>query len=101
MNRLHKRSIDAVAAGQFFMRSLFDDTTALQNHDLVGTADGGEPVGNRDCGPACGQSCDSGLHGAFGARIQRAGCFIKERTGGLRKMVRATARRCFSPPENL
>ncbi len=38
---LHKRGIDAIDTRQFLVRAHFDDSTSLQNDDLICASDGG------------------------------------------------------------
>lgn len=79
--RLYQRCICAIEPDELVMVASLNDTAALQNDDLVGTADGREPMRDRDRGPAYGQRCESGFHGAFCARIQCACRLIKKKDG--------------------
>ena len=95
-----QRRVPAVRGEQFLVGAALGDAAGVQDDDLVGVADGGEPVGDGDawCGPA--ESASMACCTACSVRVSRAlVASSRMRTGGSRRMVRAMARRCFSPPE--
>ena len=82
------------------MGAALGDPPAVQDDDLVGVADGGQPVRDGDawCGPA--ESASMASCTARSVRVSSAlVASSRMRTGGSRRIVRAMARRCFSPPE--
>ena len=57
---------------QLVVRAALDDAAAVEHHDLVGVADGRQPVGDRDRRPALGELVQRLLHRALGLGVQRA-----------------------------
>src|SRR5690606_35592892 len=47
---LPEASIDATGGDQLAVSALLDDATVLQHDDVVGVHDGGQPVGDHQCG---------------------------------------------------
>lgn len=81
------------------MRSAFNNAAMLQNDDLISMPNGGEAVGNGDCGAAFSQGRQGNFHGAFGFCVQRTGRFIEQQDrrvaqdrAGERKALLFTAR---------
>jgi hypothetical protein len=77
-----------------------DDAPLVQHHDEVGVADGGQAMGDRDRGPALAArrssaACTARSVSASSALVASS----RTRTGGSRRIVRAIAMRCCSPPE--
>ena len=62
--------------------------------------DGGEPVGDGDRRAPAGQLVERRLQVPLGGGVERARRLVEDEHRGSRRMVRATARRCCSPPEN-
>ena len=82
------------------MGAAFGDPAGVQDDDLVGVADGGEPVRDGERGAALADRASMASWTACSVRVSRAlVASSRMRTGGSRRIVRAMARRCFSPPE--
>ena len=94
-----ERSVPAPAGEQLVVGAALDDPAVVEHDDLVGVADGREPVGDRDRRAALGEAVERLLDGALGLGVERARRLVEDSTGGLRSTVRAIAMRCFSPPE--
>src|SRR6476659_3204966 len=72
----------AAAAGQeLVVGATLDDLAAVEDEDLVGVADGGEPVGDGHRGAALGEVVERLLHGALGAGVEGAGGLVEEQDG--------------------
>ena len=75
------------------------DTALVEHDDLVGVANRRQAMRDRDDGAAARKPLERGLNRPLGLRIERRGASSSTRIGGLRRIVRAIAMRCFSPPE--
>ena len=82
------------------MGAELDDPAAVEDDDLVGVADGREAMRDRDRRAAAASrssaSCTARSVSVSSALVASS----STRIGGLRRIVRAIAMRCFSPPEN-
>ena len=81
------------------MGSDLDHPTMIEHDDLVCVANGRESVGNGERRPALGEALERVLDGPLGLCVERRGRLVEDEDGRLRRIVRAMARRCFSPPE--
>ena len=77
---LHARQafIQPIPRHQFDVRAFLDDALAFQDDDLVGVADGGEPVGNDDGRAARHQPFQRLLDEQFGFGIHRGGGLVQD-----------------------
>src|SRR5258707_145374 len=69
--------VTAVAGQQARVVAGLDDAAVVQHDDLIGVADGGQPVRDGDGGAAPGQGVERLLHGPFGLGVQRAGGLVE------------------------
>ena len=60
------------------MGAALDDSALVEDDDLVGVADRGQPVGDRERGPSLGQPLELGLHGVLGLGVKRAGGLVED-----------------------
>jgi len=72
---------------------------AVEDDDLIGVADRGEPMGDRNRRAAFDEACQRLLHHALVCVSSAEVASSRTRIGGLRRIARAIAIRCFSPPE--
>ena len=56
--------------GQLGTRAIFNAAAALQNHNLIGTLDGGQAMGNDDGGAVLQQTIDGFFQQLFRGRIK-------------------------------
>ena len=83
------------------MRSFLYDSAPLHHDDPVGEADQSQPMSDDQSGPFGGRTLQGFNHQLFRLRVQAAGRLIQNQDGGLRRMARAIAMRCFCPPESV
>ena len=60
------------------MRAVVDDMPAIEDQDLVGIADGRQPVGDNQRGAALHEMLERGLHQALALSVERAGGFVQQ-----------------------
>ena len=84
---------------QLLVGAELDDAAAVEHDDLVGVADRREPVRDRDRRPALREPSSASCTGRSVCVSSAEVASSRTRTGGLRRIVRAIAIRCFSPPE--
>jgi hypothetical protein len=60
-----------------------DDAAMVEHDDLVGVADGGQPVGDGDGGAALGEGVEGMLDGSFGFGVQGAGGLVEYEYAGV------------------
>ena len=60
------------------MRTALDDPAVVEDHDLIGVADGREPVGDRECGAALRELVECLLNRVFGLRVERARRLVQD-----------------------
>ncbi len=79
------------------MRAHLDHVALIEDDDLIRVANGRKPVCDRERRPALGEPLERFLHGPLSLRVERRGvASSRTRIGGLRRIVRAIAMRCFS-----
>jgi len=76
-----------------------DDPPAVEDDDLVRVAHGREPVRDRDRRPASESWSSASWTNRSVSVSSELVASSSTRMGGLRRIVRAIAIRCFSPPE--
>ena len=77
----HQLGVAAVQREQLLVGAALDQAAVVEDHDLLGVADGREPVGDRDRGPALRQLVERGLHRPLGLGVQRAGGLVEDEHG--------------------
>ena len=95
-----EQRVAASRSRQLVVRARLRDPAAVEHHDLIGVANGREPVGDGDRRAPLDEPFERLLDQALGLRVERDVASSSTRIGGLRSTVRAIAMRCFSPPEN-
>ena len=73
-----ERGVAAARGEQLLVRADLGDAAAVEHDDLVGVADGREPVGDRDRRPALGQPLERLLDGALGLRVERGRRLVED-----------------------
>ncbi len=84
------------------MRAALDDAPVAQDDDLVGVADGGDAVRDQDGGALLHELLQAGWRMCSSVSVstaERESSRIRMR--GLRSTARASAVRCFWPPERV
>jgi hypothetical protein len=70
--------IPPVLLQQFLVRAPFDRVPGVQDHDLVGTPNGGQAVRDGERGAVGRQGVDGLLDGVLGAGVQGAGRLVED-----------------------
>ena len=73
--------IPAVALQELLVGALLRNATAVDDHDAVGAADGGEPVGDDQSGPAPGQFVKGGLDALLRDAVQGGSGLVQNEDG--------------------
>ena len=94
-----QRRVVAAAPEQLVVRAALDDLAVVEHDDLVGVADRREAVRDRDRRAPVGELVERLLDLVLGRVSSELVASSSTSTGGLRRIVRAIAMRCFSPPE--
>ena len=71
----------AAEGEQFVVGAALDDLAVVQDEDLVGVADGGEPVRDGDRGASCRHGVDGFLDGLLGLRVEGARGLVEDEDG--------------------
>src|SRR5262245_11612895 len=79
--RLGELTETATAPLQLFECTHFDDTTVVEHEDACRVADGGEPVGDDECGAVLHHFVKRRQDARFGGGIKRAGRFVENEDG--------------------
>src|SRR5579883_2495323 len=80
VDELRRRELGELAAlgDELAERALFDDSSVLEDENLVGIADCGEPVGDDERGAALRGGLERELQLALGFGIERRTCFVED-----------------------
>src|SRR5262249_60874978 len=70
-------AVSAVDGEQFLMRAALDDLAVLEHQDLVGAADGREPVGDDEGGAAGAQRLQAILNHRFALAVEARGRLVE------------------------
>ena len=73
-----KLIVSAALRQKLLVGAALDDTALLENHDAVGVAHGGEPVGDHDHGLTCGKLRKRLLYLRLVIRISKSGSLIQD-----------------------
>ena len=74
--------VEAPAAEEFGVVALLHDPAGVHDHDRVGAADGGQPVGDHEAGPAGPEPCHRVLDEYLGPRVDVAGRLVQDQDAG-------------------
>ena len=74
--------VDAVAVQQLLVAALLLDALLGEHQNLLGVADGGQPVGNDQGGTVFGQPLQALLDQPFALVVQGGGGLVKDEDGG-------------------
>src|SRR5690242_9753460 len=80
-----------MACNEYFMRSLFSDSTLFKHNNLIGSKDGVKTMGNRDNSSALHQTARRLLQQGFGFRVKAGGRFVEDED---RCIFQESARQC-------
>src|SRR5271163_1440382 len=78
-----KTGVDSVQRHQLFVSTAFRHPTSSDHDDLVGIADGAEPVSNCDYGPALHQLFQGLNHQLLGFAIEGSGGLVQQQDGAI------------------
>ena len=67
------------------MGAALDDASVVEHEDLIGVADRGQAVRDRDRGAPPGQLVERKLHGALGLGVERGGGLVEDQYGRVAK----------------
>ena len=98
-SRFDQRRVAAAAVEQLRVRAAFHDAAVLEHQDQVGVADGRQPVGDHERRAARDSSSSASCTARSVSTSSALVASSSTITGGSRRIARAIARRCFSPPE--
>ena len=76
--RMPQACMAPVAGQQLVVRTAFHDMPVVDDHDLPGAGNGGEPVRDDDDGAILNQRLDGLLHGAFALGVERGRRFVQD-----------------------